>query len=772
LNNLDLYTLNEMAYSFQLLENWQVCSLPLNANWTVDSLSFDEALSVPDSTHIQLALYPDQPYWGDHLRAINEQAWFYRRTFTLQDVPHERARLRFDGVDHFAEVWLNGHYLGQHEGQFAPFEFDITQAVRAENVLIVRVTSPWDQPNPQGSYPADHVIRGLVKGLYEHGEGVIPPNVNPLGIWRSVHLLLDQGISLDNVRVRTGLDGKTDFRLNITNASREKWSGKLILNVTAENHDGAGVVKTTTVDLLPGANRIEHIMQIPDPRLWWPWDQGLPNLYRVTVSLHDSSGSICSRHSETFGIRTVVLERTPKRFTYYINGRPVFLRGSAYIPGLYLSQCNTETFVRDLDLARQANLNLLRVHTLVAPPELYDLYDRQGILLWQDFELNWIQDFSSAFEARARILQHEMIKLLGNHPSIITWACHNEPTMIFARRDNLESHPDPALYRDAIEEDPTRPVFICSGQMESDWERAGDSHTYYGALWSANYTDVYRHHFRLNTEFGFEAPAALVTLKIYAECWERLKHLENQIEDLWAYQAELIQFHTEHLRRLRAQGCAGYIHFWLADLVPQVGCGVLDANRLPKGGYAALQRASQPLHIALEHDGRRPHALWIFNDTQQTYPDVMVCWQINDASGHCVLEGQIPFNIAANASQQVMILTWSFPREAYADIQLTLRQQDGTIVAFNRYRHPFQPIPRPRGYPWKFDPVLGVKVFNRADAASLANQSSNPVIRSIPLGLREKLAEWMLRQQFSPRLLSLVARIAARFLNSGKTTLF
>jgi hypothetical protein len=115
-----------------------------------------------------------------------------------------------------------------------------------------------------------------------------------------------------------------------------------------------------------------------------------------------------------------------------------------------------------------------------------------------------------------------MIALLGNHPSIITWACHNEP-MVFTRRANLEQRPDPALHRDAPSAESTRPVFICSGQMERR-SAFGDVHSYYGALWNADYTNVCRYRFRLNTEFGFEAPAAR-RARAYG-AWAGLDHLK------------------------------------------------------------------------------------------------------------------------------------------------------------------------------------------------------------------------------------------------------
>ncbi len=748
--------------------DWQVC--PAAADdacppQEVFAAHRAEVFAVPDSCHLQPVLYPDQPYWGGNLRVINEQDWLYRRVFTAPDRNARRVRLHFGGVDYFAEVWLNGCFVGRHEGHFAPFEFDVTALLQPgqENRLFVRVSSPWDAPNPNGTYPIDHVRRGLVKGLYEHGEGVIPPDVNPIGIWRPVWLVYDEGVSLDHLRIRTHLDGTVDVQITATNATGNPWDGRCELLVAAENHDGPGLTHSLPVHLPAGSHSLNVTFQIPDPRLWWPWDHGDPNLYHLTATLTADSHQILSAAEETFGLRTVYLERSPERFAGYVNDRPVFLRGTAYMPGLYLSLVNRDRLAKDLELARHANLNLLRVHVHVCVPDLYDLCDRLGILIWQDFELNWVHDASVEFEQRARQLQREMIDLLGNHPSIIAWSCHNEPTMRLARRSNLEQHPDPALYADALAQDPTRMIFLCSGHLEDDWQRGGDSHTYYGALWTRHYTDVYAHALRLNTEFGFEAPAAIDTLQAYSVVWKRLQHLEDQIDNLWQYQAELIRFHVEHLRRLRATCSAGYVHFWLIDLVPQVGCGVVDAHHRLKSGYEALRLASQPLHIALEHNGRRPFAVWIFNDLDQAFAGATVGWQILDPHDRLLLEGQTAFDVAANCPQRVMDARWKLPRGRCARVILTIKDHDGNLLASNTYAHPFQPLKRPAGYPWKFDPYLGIKVFDAPDAPSLAEVGSPPPLRIIPLFLRERFTEYVLRQQFPVWLASSIARIVDLF---------
>lgn len=744
----------------RLTGDWQVQPVPLNAPGNPDALLQPCWRNIPECTHLQPALYPDRPYWGEHLRALNEQAWVYRRVFETPDTDFERARLRFDGVDYFASAWLNGRRLGDHEGHFSPFSFDITRALRehGENELLVRVSSPWDPPNPRGSYPSDHVIRGLVKGHYEHGEGVIPPDVNPIGIWRPTWLLLDDGISIDHVRLETALDGRLRLWLTVTNATGAAWQGQLALAVAAENHDGPGVSATEPLRLPAGSHIVERALTIPEARWWWPWDHGEPHLYQLTTTLVADSRATASRQT-VFGVRAVRLERSQRRFTYFINERPVFVRGSSYMPALYLSQLTGDNLQRDIDLARDASLNLLRVHVHVSPPALYDLCDRAGMLVWQDFELNWIQETTADFERRARTLQRKMIDQLGHHACIITWACHNEPTMVFTRRHNLEKRPDPALYADARAHDPTRPVFLCSGQAEDDWLRAGDVHSYYGAIWSTRYTDIYRHTFRLNTEFGFEAPAALETLRAYPELWQALDHLEGQIEALWDYQAALIQYQVEHLRRLRATTSGGYIHFWLADLVPQIGCGVLDAHRKPKRGYTALRRASQPLHPMLEHNGRRPLALWVLNDTMTAYPDATLRWRIFGHGGEQLLEDSAIIDIAPNCARRVQAAAWAVSSHDCERVELTLLDAAGQLLVTNQYDHPFQPLTRPRGYPWKFDPRFGMKVFDRPGAPSLADQSANAIFQRLPLAWRQNLAEWALRQKLPGRVHSAAARI-------------
>ncbi|MBZ0287691.1 MAG: hypothetical protein K8I30_08755, partial [Anaerolineae bacterium] len=105
----------------------------------------------------------------------------------------------------------------------------------------------------------------------------------------------------------------------------------------------------------------------------------------------------------------------------------------------------------------------------------------------------------------------------------------------------------------------------------------------------------------------------------------------------------------------------------------------------------------------------------------------------------------------------VMAARW--PAADCAQIILRAYSAAGELLCENAYNRPFQPLGRPAGYPWKFDPYLGTKVFNRPDAPSLADQSGSALVRALPLPLRETFAEWMLRQSLPTRWVSRVARV-------------
>jgi hypothetical protein len=154
-----------------------------------------------------------------------------------------------------------------------------------------------------------------------------------------------------------------------------------------------------------------------------------------------------------------------------------------------------------------------------------------------------------------------------------------------------------------------------------------------------------------------------------------------------------------------------------------------------------------------------PRAWWVFNDTPDDHPDAMAVCQILDRENRLRFEARKSICVTANRSHRIGSARWLVPAAQCYRIELELRSGEGAVLACNHYDQPFQPLRRPKGYPWKFDPFLGCKVFDLPGAPSLADQSGNSLLKFIPLTMRERTAEWVLRQRLPPYLLSWLAHV-------------
>ena len=251
--------------------------------------AFSEWQPIERLAHLQLLL-SDTPYYGRALRQFNAHPWWYRLAFaTPPGGAGRHATLSFEGVDYFCRVWLNGEYLGEHEGYFCPFSFEVGGLLRAEgaHLLVAKVWSPWDTATLPGGdrKRAYWAVRDLVKGTYEHADTMVQRDVNPVGIWapvagaprRSAHRgtpRIDAGVGdgrrADVAVARDGSDGPRDVALRCT-----VWE------------DDAACP--------PGGHRRRPFRRArglearspPEPPAWCTWDRGRPALYRMRVELRE-----------------------------------------------------------------------------------------------------------------------------------------------------------------------------------------------------------------------------------------------------------------------------------------------------------------------------------------------------------------------------------------------------------------------------------------------------------------------------------------------------
>ncbi|HIC89750.1 MAG TPA: glycoside hydrolase family 2 [Anaerolineae bacterium] len=638
--------------------------------------------------------------------------WF-RREFEVPETWRGRVvRLRFEGVDYFADVWLNGQPLGHHEGYFQPFQFDVADLLNygGTNVLAVRVNSPYEE---YGTVWHHH--KTLIKGIFEHhdtrpggGWGPAGQEYNTGGIWNDVLLQVSDYITVDDVKLtatsadgemlHAGGDAHLKAELTLTNHADTSTDVTVEIALTPRNFEGANrYLVRSGAHLRRGRNSVVVEATIKQPALWWPWDRGHPNLYTVSIAVKEGDAVIATREL-AFGFRQVSVD---KDWHWMLNGERFFPRGSNYISTQWLAETlrplpseqdgpkvspelversgSTEWFLRDVQMMRDANLNFIRVHAHVEPEAFYRATDELGILVWQDFPLQWEYTDAPAFHDEALRQMQDMIELLYNHPSIVVWCSHNESPWDAPWMADRVPHYDPSqnkrldeqLTELARELDPTRYAHINSG--------TGDTHPYPGWYYG-NWRDfVSAPQGPMPTEYGAQALPNLETIqRMFSpevqrydsgearKRWEfhdfqeretfqiasidRGDSIEDFIANSQAYQANLVQFATEAYRRKKYDGVQGIFQFMFVEDWPSITWAVVDYYRRPKAGYDALRVAMQPIlpsiQAALPDDlDRRVWVyksaaefwanLWVINDTLQAYPGAILRWEIDggDRSG-------------------------------------------------------------------------------------------------------------------------------------------
>ncbi len=705
-----------------LTKNWKVRGESQKGEgiflgYTSPNLDDTDWITIPELMHLQLILCSNNPHFGEKVRGINDKIWTYRRCFV---VPNEYegkiVRIRFEGADYYTWVYLNGHFLGYHIGHFAPFEFNVTNYVRygSENVLVARVEAPWDEPNAYATTSGafDRVIRGMAKGLYEHADELIPPVVNPIGLWQPVSLIASGSVVCERVAVSSKLLDENQVELHLDfalcNYGDSHQTVECQLEVEGETFQGIVVQERFFTAAPSGRSSVKRTYRLKDPKLWWPWDQGTPHLHRVNLTTTPGIGET-ERFTQIFGIREVELTRTLEETVFLVNRRRIFIRGSTYIPDIYLSGMSRKQYEEDMRYVKECNINLIRTHVHVDRPELYDLCDRLGIMIYQDFELNWAHPTTLEWEEEVVPILKDMINLLQPHPSIICWCCHNEPFSKWGNK-NYHTHPDPRLYEEAVKLDPSRPVFKGSGEME-DYQYSGDSHNYLGSLTGGKYTDIVKKRERLNTEYGVGALPREEVLKRHPILYNRLKHAYSRIEELQEYQSQLLKFVTEYYRYTKFNPCSGCVQFQFVDSWIGTFFGVLDYYRNKKKGYQTLKDAFQPLLICFEYGLNVPKTIWIVNDLPQEFSNVTAEWKVIDASGNIQIQSEKKLDVPSNMRKKVCDLAWEVKGEEVYTVKLSLKDSSGAVIATNRYVDPFHPMPLPKGYPEGFDFYLGIKTF-------------------------------------------------------------
>jgi beta-mannosidase len=672
-------------------------------------------------------------HWqGTPLQSFHGKVRF-RRSFEFDGLgAGERSVwLTCNGVDYFARVLLNGRDLGEHAGYFQPFSFDATHAiVTGSNDLVVEVTCPLEEP---GTVWPDQKL--LIKGILSHWD--CRPGSWDLqtgqeqhsgGIWNEIYLETRPVAYIGHVRATTKLvprEAPAGYAIGAELPADGPQQAVVLVSAELYGPPGEYALSVTlgqepevvqAVRLKHSGERHTITVTVPEPSLWWTWDLGEPRLERCLLSLRQGDASLSEKRL-TVGLREIAFD--PARGEWFLNGRRFFVRGTNVVPTLWLGDYDPAAIERDIRLLREAHVNGVRVCVHVNREEFYDACDRAGIIVWQDFALQWGYAESPSLMQEAVRQIKDMVRLLVNHPCIALWCCQNEST--FHNKHIL----DPVLAAAVAEEDASRFIRPTSEFSE---------HTYVG--W-------YRGHTRdyvslpatpVLTEFGAQALPSLASVREmfgddWPPDWDALAYHDFQYDqtfhvagiamgDNWdefvrnsqGYQADLLKYAIERYRQAKYEALGGLFQFMFMDCWPSVTWSVVDADRTPKLSYRTLQETFQPVLIGLnlERDSiiagsdRGGHARpllirpWVVNDRHVSFPSCRYTVSVQGPGRSFEFHCHQLFEVQADSVvKQAPAVSCDLPSDlAPGDYQIGISLwQNDDVLSRNAYRVAVAAIP-------------------------------------------------------------------------------
>lgn len=425
-------------------------------------LSFDDrfwmAAEVPGDVHstlIKRGIIPS-PYYGHNdqsSRWIEDKEWWYRTSFEYSPQSLEaRTELNFKGLDTLAAVYVNGLEVGRTDNMLMSHTFDVTDLIQpGRNTVAVRFDplAPYYkkfEPLQWSSYTKERpwIRKAAMNFGWDWGPRMVTAGIcGPviLTTWNEARLenVYAKTLQFDQTRADIALEAEVQIggRRNWEDYFNKNKGVKYTCRFTLVDPSGklaASATASMNAQIRDRSLKLEAVLAVPDPLLWWTHDLGTPALYELQTEL-SAGDQVLDVRSEHFGIRTIELQTQTAEgqssFTFLLNKVPVYAKGANWIPADHLIGAIPDDKYADLiELAVSSHMNMLRVWAggIYEKDIFYDECDRKGILVWQDFPFAnaLYPDFNRNFMENITREAIDNIKRLRNHPSLALWCGNNE----------------------------------------------------------------------------------------------------------------------------------------------------------------------------------------------------------------------------------------------------------------------------------------------------------------------------------------------------------
>lgn len=615
----------------------------------------------------------------DAARRFDAEDWWYRCRFAAPEQPENATVvLGFDGLATVADVWLNGAALLSSDNMFTAHEVRIDGRLQTDNELVLRFRSldkalAAKRPRPRWRTPMleNQQLRWFRTTLLGRTPGWSPPAA-AVGPWQPIWLEVRHDFNLDKPQLRATLNdardrGEVEFGAQIDLLDGVVMtSAQLIVERDGKSFSGA-------LSLDAESRRIHGSVAIDRPALWWPHTHGEPALYSAKALLTLRRGtdeSTCEIALGPIGFRTLTVESTEGNFELRVNGVRIFCRGACWTPLDIVSlRAEAEDYRSTLELVRSAGMNMLRVGgTMVYESEEFlDLCDANGILVWQDFMFaNMDYPDDEQFIASVATEVTQQLARLSAHPCVAVLCGNSEVEQQAAMWGAPRERWSPRLFHQVLpdliaQERVDIPYWPSSAHGGAFPHQVNSGTTsYYGVgAYLRPPEDARRSELKFATEcLAFaNVPEDATLARMPRGLAVRVHHPEWKarsprdlgagwdfddvrdfyLEQLFGLDAVKLRYadHDRYLLlgriasgevmaasfaewRRRRSVCNGALIWFLRDLWPGAGWGVIDACGEPKAPWYYLRRALQPVAVSISDEGCNGLMVHVANDREST----------------------------------------------------------------------------------------------------------------------------------------------------------
>ncbi|TCL73910.1 glycoside hydrolase family 2 protein [Rhizobium sp. BK251] len=661
-------------------------NVDLAGSWRLTSADGEVTTSMPIPGDVHSALHAEglipDPYFGRNEEVVQwvaKRDWVVERSFSLIDIAGN-FYLDIDYLDTVATVYVNGTKVLEADNCFRRYRPDVSKALKSgENTIRIVLHSsisagevrqgkqPFYIPYHPGNSP---IANGnMLRKPQCHFGWDWNIAIAPLGLYGSIALRKLETARIEHVTTRQvhNVDGSVDLQVSATLFSKDP--GIVPVHFAL---DGERV--RLDVGVNAGETIVNHVFEIAKPRLWWPAGSGEQALYALTVDLPSDSVT------RQIGLRTVELitdkDEAGSRFAFKVNGREIFCRGANWIPADALFSLSSPEKTEDLlQSAKAANMNMIRVWGggFYEQDYFYDLCDRLGLMVWQDFMFACnLYPSTEDFLDNVAIEVDYQVKRLSSHPSIALWCGDNELVGALTWFDESKKDRDRYLVsydrlNRTIEQAMKKaapdaiwwPSSPASGYLDfgDAWHADGSGDMHYWSVWHENKSfDNYRSvRPRFCSEFGFQSYTSLPVIKTYADQKdmnvaspvmelhqknaggnERIagtmfryfrfpKDFPNFVYLSQIQQGLAIKTAVEYWRSLKPH-CMGTIYWQLNDTWPVASWSSLDYGGRWKAMHYLVKRFFQPVAVAAipSEDGKTIRFSLVNDTTAEVSVDISI----------------------------------------------------------------------------------------------------------------------------------------------------